>query len=67
MVGFSKSAFNKKMYEEKMKKSLLLLTIILLNINCDDNPVDGEAENRSPVIFSLTVFPDVTGPSDYRW
>jgi hypothetical protein len=47
-----------------MKKLLLLLTIILLNINCDDNPVEGKAENRSPVIFSLTVFPDVIGSSD---
>ncbi|MCF8354463.1 MAG: hypothetical protein K9H48_08420 [Melioribacteraceae bacterium] len=36
---------------------------MLLNINCDDNPVDVK-ENQRPIIFSLTVFPDTIGPSD---
>ncbi len=43
----------------------ILIIIILLNIsNCSDNPVDGKSENRSPVILSLNVFPDVVKPND---
>ncbi|GAB6283089.1 MAG: hypothetical protein STSR0008_18450 [Ignavibacterium sp.] len=55
---------NHKIYRGKMKKLLLLITMMSLAINCDDNPVDGKQENRSPVILSLSVFPDAIGPSD---
>lgn len=47
-----------------MKKIILLLTIILLTLNCNENPVDVKSENRNPVIFSLVAFPDVVKPSD---
>jgi hypothetical protein len=49
-----------------MKQLLLLTTFVLLTINCcKDNPVNSvKPENRSPVIFSLTVFPEVIGPTD---
>ena len=48
-----------------MKQTIVLIVFLLLNITCgDDNPVDGKQENRSPVILSLSVFPDVIGPSD---
>lgn len=47
-----------------MKKSIFIILILMLNINCNDNPVGGKPENRSPVILSLTVFPDAIGPSD---
>jgi hypothetical protein len=47
-----------------MKRSFLLITVILLNNNCDDNPGDSKPENRSPVIFSLSVFPEVISPLD---
>ena len=44
---------------------IVLITFVLFNIlSCDDNPVDGKPENRSPVILSLFVFPDIIGPSD---
>lgn len=47
-------------------KPLLVLFFLLLNFySCNDNPVKSEKpENRSPVILSLTVFPDVIGPLD---
>jgi|SRR5690554_4397818 hypothetical protein len=48
-----------------MKISFALVTFVLLNISsCDDNPVDNQPENRSPVIFSLTVFPKIVKPND---
>ncbi len=47
-----------------MKKIILILlsTILLAQNNCDDNPV--KPENRSPVILSLTAFPEVVKPND---
>lgn len=51
-----------------MKKFLLFIIIftsfLSLFFSCDDNPVDSKPENRRPVILSLTVFPEVIGPSD---
>lgn len=47
-----------------MKKIILLITIILLAFNCNDNPVDSKPENQRPIIFSLTVFPDVIRMQD---
>ena len=47
-----------------MKQLIIPMAILLLNINCDDNPVDVKHENRNPVILSLTVFPDTINPSD---
>jgi hypothetical protein len=41
---------------------LLLLTIPFALNNCDDNPI--ELENNSPVILSLTVFPEIVEPND---
>lgn len=47
-----------------MKTRTLLMTLLLLNMNCN-NPVTPEKkENHKPVISSLTVFPTVIGPSD---
>ena len=44
---------------------LVLLVLLLANFACKDNPVDsGKTENHSPVIFSVTVFPEVIGPTD---
>lgn len=45
-----------------MKYTILLLFFMLININCDDNPV--KPENHSPEILSLDVFPEVIGPLD---
>jgi hypothetical protein len=45
-------------------KTFLIILVLLNIIGCDDNPVDDKEENRSPVILSLTVFPDVIGLSD---
>jgi len=48
-----------------MKHSIALAVFVLLNASsCDDNPIDSKPENRSPVIFSLTVFPEVVNPND---
>ncbi|GAB6283088.1 MAG: hypothetical protein STSR0008_18440 [Ignavibacterium sp.] len=48
-----------------MKQTIVLISFLFLNITCvDDNPIDGKQENRSPVILSLSVFPDAIGPSD---
>lgn len=44
--------------------SFILLIIVFLSIGCDDNSIKPENENQRPVIFSLTVFPDVIGPQD---
>lgn len=42
----------------------LLISFIILNLSsCNENPVTVK-ENRSPVILSLTVFPDTIGLSD---
>jgi hypothetical protein len=46
-----------------MKKLILLIPIMLLTINCDDNPVDVK-ENQRPIIFSLIVFPDTISMED---
>ena len=46
-----------------MKKLILFLAIIILNINCNDSSVDIK-ENQQPVILSLTVFPDTINLSD---
>jgi len=47
-----------------MKKIILLLglTIIIALNTCSENPV--KSKNNSPVIFSLTVFPEFIGSSD---
>ncbi|WP_290664987.1 hypothetical protein [Ignavibacterium sp.] len=43
----------------------LIIMLVLMSLSCsDNNPVDNKPENRRPVILSLTVFPDVIGPSD---
>ncbi len=49
-----------------MRKLVHILAVVLnLQFGCKDNPVNTEKpENRSPVIFSLTVFPDVISPTD---
>jgi hypothetical protein len=49
-----------------MKPSKMYIACILLSIiGCNDNPVNsGKHENRSPVMFSLTFFPEMIGPSD---
>jgi len=42
-----------------------LPAIFLAGFACKDNPVNsGKPENHSPIIFSVTVFPDVIGPTD---
>lgn len=46
----------------RMEQSIILMTIILLIINCQNNPV--KPENYSPVIFYLVAFPDVVKPND---
>ena len=38
--------------------------MMLLTINCHDNPVNGKTENRSLLILSLSVFPDIMVPLD---
>ena len=44
---------------------LVLSAFVFSALNgCKQNPVDAKPENRSPVILSLTVFPDVVKPSD---
>jgi hypothetical protein len=48
--------------EMNIKQMFFITAIILVNINCDDNPI--KSENRSPVILSLTVFPEIIHPSD---
>jgi hypothetical protein len=47
-----------------MKKSLLLIIVLLLNLHCKDSPTEEKHDNRSPGILSLSVIPDVIGPSD---
>lgn len=47
-----------------MKQLILLIIILLLNTNCNDNPVEVKPENREPVIFSVTVFPEIVKPCD---
>lgn len=43
----------------------LIIMLVLMSISCsDDNPVDNKPENHRPVILSLTVFPNIIGPSD---
>lgn len=45
-----------------MNIKILLITIMLLNINCSENLVN--SENNAPIIFSLTAFPEVIEPAD---
>jgi hypothetical protein len=47
-----------------MKKTILLIMILLLNIKCNNNPVEVKQENREPVILSVTVFPEIVKPHD---
>jgi len=49
-----------------MKKLVYIAAVVLsLQLGCKDDPVTPDKpENRSPVIFSLTVFPEVVSPSD---
>lgn len=48
-----------------MKQTRIVVTLILLGmIGCSDNPVEARKTNRNPVMLSLTVFPEVVGPSD---
>jgi hypothetical protein len=46
-----------------MKKIIVLIAItLLIIIGCEEDPV--QPENHQPIIFSLTAFPEVVGPSD---
>jgi len=45
-----------------MKKLILLMMVMLLTINCDENPV--KPENHNPIIFSLVAFPEIVNPND---
>ena len=45
-------------------KLSIILSLILFIINCDEDPINPEDQTRSPVIFSLSVFPDIIGPQD---
>ncbi|MCK6613731.1 MAG: hypothetical protein L6Q47_05795 [Ignavibacteriaceae bacterium] len=47
-----------------MKRLIVILTFLISVNSCNENPIEVKSENRSPVIFSLTVFPEVIGPSD---
>ena len=57
---------DKKKGQINMKRLLYIAVMILsLRFGCKDNPVKPDKpENRSPVIFSVTVFPEIIGPSD---
>jgi hypothetical protein len=57
---------DKKKGQTTMKKLVYIATVILsLQSSCKDNPTNSEKpENRSPVISSLTVFPEVARPAD---
>lgn len=43
---------------------LVLVTLTSISFNCSENPVEVKSENRYPVIFSLTVFPEVVSSYD---
>jgi len=45
-------------------KLSIILSIILFIINCDENPVKPSDQNHTPIILSLSVFPEVIGPQD---
>jgi hypothetical protein len=45
-----------------MKKLVIFIVIMLLNINCSDTLV--KSENHNAIIRSLTVFPEVVKPKD---
>lgn len=49
-----------------MKQTKVLIALLFLSINsCNENPVGSQKpENHNPVIFSVTVFPEIVGPSD---
>jgi hypothetical protein len=56
---------DKKKGQTNMKKLVYIVAVILsLRFGCKENPVDVKPENHNPVIFSLTVFPDVISPTD---
>ena len=42
----------------------IVMSIILLFVSCEDNSVKPENQNHRPVIFSLSVFPNIIGPQD---
>jgi len=46
----------------KLKQLILIIAILLLTINCDENPV--KPENHNPIIFSLVAFPEIVDPND---
>lgn len=45
-------------------KLSIILSIILFIINCDEDPVKPEDKNQSPIILSLSVFPEIVKPND---
>jgi hypothetical protein len=46
------------------KTILFIIIVLLLNLNCKNNPVEVKQENREPVILSVTVFPEIVKPKD---
>jgi hypothetical protein len=51
--------------KKKMEYRITLIIFMIFSLNgCNDNPVEVKSENRSPIIFSLIVFPDIIGPTD---
>lgn len=46
-----------------MKKTIVLIIVLLAYNSCNENTLE-VGENQSPIILSLTVFPDVIGPLD---
>ncbi|MDP4175711.1 MAG: hypothetical protein Q8933_17170 [Bacteroidota bacterium] len=47
-----------------MKTPILLMTLLLLNMNCNNPVIPEKKENQKPVISSLTVSPEIVGLSD---
>ncbi len=41
-----------------------LVTLTSISFNCSENAVEVKTENQKPVIFSLSVFPEVIGTLD---
>ena len=56
---------NNKVEENMKPLIIILIPFAFLNIDsCKNNPVDSKPENRSPVLSSVVMFPQVVGPSD---
>jgi hypothetical protein len=48
-----------------MKQVTVLITVVILSlVCCKEDSNEEKHENRSPVIFSVSVFPEVVRPSD---